>query len=58
MVKLSFNNKKTLGLVQSEGLLYLLFNNFSYTQHQLRNGLMTTTTERSVMSENVTFIVN
>jgi hypothetical protein len=58
MVKLSFNNKKTLGLVQSEGLLYLLFNNFSYTQHQLRNGLMTTTTERSVMSKNVTFIVN
>ncbi|MFT4723759.1 MAG: hypothetical protein ACI9O3_000566 [Colwellia sp.] len=58
MVKLSFNNKKTLGLVQSEGLLYLLFNNFSYTQHQLRNGLMTTTTERSVMSKNVKFIVN
>lgn len=58
MVKLSFNNKKTLGLVQSEGLLYLLFNNFSYTQHQLRNGLITTTTERSVMSKNVTFIVN
>jgi hypothetical protein len=58
MVKLSFNNKKTLGLVQSEGLLYLLFNNFSYTQHQLRNGLMTTTTERNVMSKNVKFIVN
>jgi hypothetical protein len=36
----------------------LLFNNFSYTQHQLRNGLMTTTTERSVMSKNVKFIVN
>lgn len=43
--------------MQSEGLLYLLFFNFSYTQHQLRNGLITTTTERRTLSVKVKFMV-
>lgn len=43
--------------MQSEGLLYLLFINFSYTQHQLRNGLITMTTERRTLSEVVKLII-
>jgi len=42
--------------MQSEGLLYFLFINFSYTQHQLRNGLKTTTTVRIRLSDRVKFI--
>ena len=43
--------------MQSEGLLYFLFINFSYTQHQLRNGLKTTTTVRITLSDRVKFII-
>ena len=43
--------------MQSEGLLYLLLINFSYTQHQLRNGLITMTTRRTTLSEVVEFII-
>jgi len=42
--------------MQSEGLLYFVFINFSYTQHQLRNGLKTTTTVRITLSDRVKFI--
>jgi len=43
--------------MQNEGLLYLLFINFSYTQHQLRNGLITMTTKRITLSVLVQFII-
>jgi hypothetical protein len=43
--------------MQNEGLLYLLFINFSYTQHRLRNGLITMTTKRRTLCEAVKFII-
>jgi hypothetical protein len=43
--------------MQNEGLLYLLFINFSYTQHQFRNGLITMTTQRTTLSVLVRFII-